>query len=115
MGDATPYLHGFLVSLALLIVEHLTIYPWLRPKGDWGVLGRFIAGVLATLGGCALIAWETGEPIAALAPIAANASGVIIILAYAGHWLWQQAKDAAYTRGRLHGLADQGDIEEDGR
>ena len=109
-----PFLYGFLLSTALLIVEHLTLYPSLREKGDVGVLARFVLGVLAILAGCGMIAWETGEPIAVVAPVITSASGLVVVAIYGARWLWQRAQETSYMRGRLHGLADRGDIHEDG-
>ena len=112
------YFQGFLITTALLALEHLALYTRLKPRGDsddyWRVLIKFGLGVLAILAGCAAIAWQGDAPEAILAPIAASAGGLVIVAGYAGRWLWGRAVGSAYIRGRLAGLADKADIAEDG-
>lgn len=120
--DADIYLQGFLVTTALLVIEHLTLYTPLRLRKDagdgWRVLLKFILGILAILAGCARVAWQADEPLALLAPAACAMGGLVIAAGYVGRWLFARATKSAYIRGRLHGLADHADIaaeERDGR
>lgn len=118
MIDSQIYFEGFLITTTLLILEHIALYARLKPRGDtgdtWRVLVKFVLGVLAILAGCAAIAWRAYEPNALLAPLAASMGGLVIAAGYVGRWLFDRANQSAYIRGRLHGLADQGDIHEDG-
>ena len=119
--DLDIYFQGFLVTTTLLIIEHVTLYALLKPRGNandtWRILVKFGLGVLAILIGSAAIAWLSHEPLAFLAPTAASMGGVVIALAYGGRWIVERIRKTAYTRGRLHGLADKADIaeERDGR
>lgn len=114
MTSADIYFQGFLVTSILLIVEHLALYAWLKPRGNvgdiWRVLVKFGLGVLAILVGCAAIAWQAHEPLAFLAPAAASAGGLVVTAGYAGRWAYERATNSAYIRGRIHGIADKADI-----
>jgi hypothetical protein len=117
--DQSIYFQGFLITTALLAIEHAALYTVLKPRstaGDiWRELARLILGTLAFLAGCAWIAWQSGYAIALLSPIAASMAGVVIAAAYAGRWAVARIKDAAYRRGRIHGLADKADIQAEER
>lgn len=119
--DFDIYFQGFLVTTTLLIIEHMSLYALLKPRGNasdtWRILVKFGLGVLAILIGSAAIAWLSHEPLAFLAPAAASMGGLVIAAAYGGRWIVDRVKKAEYTRGRLHGLADRADIreEQDGR
>lgn len=112
--DANVYLQGFALTSAILVIEHITLYAWLETRGDardvWRNLARLVLGVLAILAGCAWIAWQTGVIAAVLAPAVVSMAGSVVALGYAGRWLLDRIKDAAYRRGRIHGLADHADI-----
>ena len=112
--DFDIYFQGFLVTTTLLIIEHITLYALLKPRGNandtWRILVKFGLGVLAILIGSAAIAWLSHEPLAFLAPAAASMGGLVIAAAYGGRWIVDRIKQAAYTRGRLHGLADHADV-----
>ena len=116
MNDSI-YFQGFLVTSTLLIIEHLTLYALLKPRGNandtWRILVKFGLGVLAILIGSAAIAWLSHEPLAFLAPAAASMGGLVIAAAYGGRWVYDRATKSAYIRGRLHGLADRADIHEE--
>lgn len=116
MADSAAYVQGFAITAVLLILEHVALFSRLRIRGDtrddWRVLIKFVAGVLAILVGCASIAWQTNEPLAVLAPVAASMGGLVVLGGYAGRWLFERATKSAYIRGRLHGLADKADIHE---
>ena len=111
--DQQSYLQGFLITTALLTLEHLTLYARLNKYGAGGVIVKFILGVLAILVGCVVIAWQEHAPEAILAPVAASAGGLVVVAGYVGRWLFDQARQSAYVRGRLAGLADKADIAED--
>ncbi len=112
--NETVYVQGFLVTTALLTIEHLTLYAVLKPRGTagdaWRILAKFGLGVLAILAGCASIAWQADEPLAVLAPAATSMGGLVIMAGYAGRWVYDRATKSAYIRGRIHGLADKADI-----
>jgi hypothetical protein len=120
--DDSSYFQGFLVTAALLLTEHVLLFTHLKPRGDagdtWRVLVKFVLGVLAILIGCAVIAWQTNEPLAVLAPAAASMGGLVVAAGYVGRWVINRVRETAYRRGRLHGIADHADIaaeERDGR
>jgi hypothetical protein len=124
--NEVAYLQGFLVTTTLLAIEHAWLYRFLRPNdedeaavADRKVLTKFILGVLAILAGCAWIAWRSGYAIAVLSPVAASLGGAVIVAAYAWRWTWERItgriKDAAYRRGRIHGLSDKADIKAEER
>lgn len=112
--DAEIYFEGFLLAAGLMVIEHVTLYAVLRPQGNrgdvWRVLAKLILGTLASLAGCALIAWRLGDWRILLAPSVTSMAGGAIALAYLGRWIWERAAAAAYTRGRIHGMSDQADI-----
>lgn len=108
------YVQGFLLTTALLTLEHIVLYKRLKKHGEVGVLVKFGSGVLAILAGCAVIAWREYDARAILAPAATSAGGFVIMAGYVGRWMFDQAKAGAYVRGRLAGLADHADIAEDG-
>jgi hypothetical protein len=107
------YVQGFLLTTALLTLEHLTLYARLKRHGDAGVIVKFGVGVLAILAGCAWIAWQQYDARALLAPAASSAGGLVVAAGYVGRWLWGRALGGAYTRGWLNGLADKGDLADD--
>ncbi len=110
---------GFATTSALLILEHILLYERLRPRGSdadmWRVLAKFAIGVAAILAGCAVIAWRVEDTRLFVSPLVCAAGGGVIALGYLLRWIVERIKATAYTRGRLHGLADRGDIGEDGR
>ncbi len=110
--NGSSYVQGFLVTTALLAMEHLALYARLKELGDTGVLIKFALGVLAILAGCAVIAWRDSDANAVLAPLVCSAGGLVIVAGHIGRWLFDRARETSYMRGRLAGLADKADIAE---
>jgi hypothetical protein len=107
------YSFGFLITTALILLEHLALYAPLRPRGsdtedmvDRKVLTKFFLGVGAILIGCAAVRWQypTADPL--LTPLACSASGLVVLAGY----LIRAAIRSAWVRGWLTGLADKGEL-----
>jgi hypothetical protein len=107
------YSTGFLLTTALLLIQHLALYAPLRPmpsdteeKADRKVLAKFFLGVGAILVGCGAVRWQdpTSDPF--LTPLACSAGGLVV----AGCYLIRAAIRSAWVRGWLTGLADKGEL-----
>lgn len=112
MNDSS-YSYGFLVSTALLLLEHVAFYGPLRPmtgdtetRADIKVLVKFTLGVGAILIGCFVVRWNAPLADPFFTPVACSASGLVVAAAYGV----RAAVNAAWVRGWLTGLADRGDI-----
>ena len=101
------YAYGILTTAAIVLAEHVTLY---RPLQRWPLV-KFVAGTLAILAGCAVVAQQTGDDAAFYAPLAcAVGGGALLFAAYGTRWLVNRMVAEAETRGWLKGLADKGDI-----
>lgn len=111
-GDIQPFLHGFLTTAALLLIEHAACINRLVPTGkalDWRLFARYALGVLAILAGCLVTAWEIHSADVFLVPLVCASAGTLVVLAASGRWLYHKAIEEAELRGWLKGLADRGE------
>jgi hypothetical protein len=107
------YSTGFLLTTALLLLQHLALYAPLRPletdtedKADRKVLAKFFLGVAAILAGCALIRYVEPNADPLYTPLACSAGGLVVAAGYA----IRAAIRSAWVRGWLTGLADKGEL-----
>lgn len=107
------YSIGFLLTTALLLLEHAFLYAPLRPRpddtedrADRKVLVKFFLGVGAILLGCLAIRWQDAQADALLTPLACSAAGLVVVAGY----LIRAAIRSAWVRGWLTGLADKGEL-----
>jgi hypothetical protein len=113
MNGNMNYSTGFLLTTALLLLQHLALYAPLRPResdtedrADRKVLAKFFLGVGAILAGCAAIRWQSPNADPFLTPLACSAGGLVVAAGYA----IRAAIRSAWVRGWLTGLADKGEL-----
>lgn len=110
--DDSSFFHGILTTAGLMTAEHLLLYTPLKAYP----LVKFIAGTLAILAGCAVVAWERYNADIFLTPLlCAVGGGSVVALGYAGRWLYIKAVTDAEVRGWLKGLSDKGDMTDEWR